>query len=395
MFDLAQVQSLIRESGLDGWLLYDFRHNNVLATRVLGIPDDTVASRRWFYFVPAEGEPKKLVHRIEMDSLDHVPGSKRVYLRWQELEAELQSMLQGSQRVAMEYSPRNANPYVSRVDAGTIELVKSFGVEITSSGDLIQAFEARWTDEQWQLHLQANDLNMQAFRLAWKMIADHARENKPLRETEVQNAVMQFYHDNHMTTYHPPIVGFGPNSGNPHYAPEPGSDAQLKENDFVLLDMWVKMDVPRAVYSDVTKVGYVGETVPDEYQQLFAIVARARDASVDLVKQAFAEGRPLQGWEVDQAARDVIEAAGYGDCFYHRTGHNIGQETHGNGAHIDNLETKEERSIMKGTCFSIEPGIYRDDLGIRCEVNVFVDDQGEVHVTGEPQREVLPILKAF
>lgn len=394
-FDLKQVQAAIREFGFDGWLLYDFRASNVLALRVLGIDENEAGSRRFFYFVPAQGEPKKLVHKIETAALDHLPGEKHVYLRWQELSEGIKNLIGPAKNIAMEYSPNNANPYVSRVDGGTIELVRSFGTEIRSSGNLIQYFEARWTDKQWELHLEADRLNQEAFELAWKYIADNVRDGKTIRETDVQDMVMDFYEANNLTTYHPPIVGVGPNSGDPHYAPEKGSDKEVKKGDFVLLDMWCKVDVPDGVYSDVTKVGYVGETVPEEYTKIFNIVAAARDAGIDCAKSAFAESRPLQGWEVDQKTRDVIDEAGYGEYFIHRTGHNIGKETHGNGAHMDNLETKEERLVMPRTCFSIEPGIYLPEFGIRQEIDVFVDEESNVHVTGGVQTEVLAILAKY
>ena len=394
-FDLHAVQAAIREFGFDGWLLYDFRGLNVLALRVLGISEDNIGSRRFFYFIPVDGKPKKLVHRIEAAALDHLPGEKTVYLKWQELHEGLKHLLGGAKSIAMEYSPRNANPYISRVDAGTVELVQECGVEVASSGNLIQYFEARWTHEQWKLHFQADELNQAAFDLAWRFIADNVRAGKSIREAEVQDYVMDFYGRNNMTTYHPPIVGVGPNSGDPHYAPEHGSDREINEGDFVLLDMWVKMDVPGGVYSDITKVGYVGKTVPDKYTQIFDIVASARDAGIECVKSAFAEGRDLQGWEVDRATRDVIDEAGYGDYFIHRTGHNIGQETHGNGAHMDDLETKEERLVMPRTCFSIEPGIYLEEFGVRCEIDVYVDENSKVHVTGGVQTEVISILAKY
>jgi Xaa-Pro aminopeptidase len=391
-FDLPAIQSAIMEFGFDGWLLYDFRGMNVLAQRVLGIDPDEGYSRRYFYYVPAEGDPQKLVHRIETASLDHLPGEKRVYLRWQELHQELQSMVSGTSRIAMEYSPNNANPYVSRVDGGTIELIKSFGPEIASSGNLIQYFEATWTTEQWELHLEADRLNRAAFDMAFSMVRDSIQSGRSLRETELQSHVMAYYAANNMTTYHPPIVAVGPHSGDPHYAPMPGTDEEIKEGDFLLLDMWAKMDVPLGVYSDLTKVAYVGETVPEDYTKVFDIVAASRDAGIKCAEDAFAEGRKLQGWEVDQASRDVIDTAGYGEYFIHRTGHNIGLETHGNGAHMDNLETKEERLVMPNTCFSIEPGIYLDSFGIRSEINVFIDNDSKVHVTGGIQNEVFKLL---
>ncbi len=392
MFDLDATQAAIQQFGMDGWLLYDFRGINLLAARIAGIPDDDLGSRRWFYFVPASGQPRKLVHAIEPAMLDHLPGEKIVYLKWQELETGLQSMLSGSGTVAMEYSEKAGNPYVSRVDAGTVELVRSFGPTVVSSGNLIQYFEARFTDEQWQLHLQADALNQQAFEMAWQTIADHARSGQTLSESQLQQKVMDFYHANQMTTYHPPIVGVGPHSGDPHYAPQPGSDSEIKSGDFILLDMWAKMDRPGGVYTDLTKVGFVGEEVPQKYNDIFQIVAAARDAGIACVRDGMANGQTLFGWQVDQATREVIEQAGYGQYFNHRTGHNIGQETHGNGAHIDNLETREDRTLIPRTCFSIEPGIYLEEFGVRSEINVYIADDKQVIVTGGLQTEVLPIL---
>ena len=392
---LNSMQNAIQEFGFDGWLLYDFRGLNVLALRVLGISESEIGSRRFFYFIPAQGDPVKLVHRIESTALDHLLGKKIVYLTWQELHDGLKAMLGGSQQVAMEYSPENANPYISRVDAGTVELVRRFGAEVVSSGNLIQSFEARWTDEQWELHLQADELNRAAFDEAWRLIADRLRSGKSIRETEVQDFVMDYYARHGMTTYHPPIVGVNANSGDPHYSPAPGADSEIKVGDFVLLDMWAKMDVSEGVYSDLTKVGFMGETVPEKYKTVFDIVAAARDAGIDCARCAFAEGRELQGWEVDRATRQVIEDAGYGEYFIHRTGHNIGTETHGNGAHMDDLETKEDRLVLPRTCFSIEPGIYLEEFGIRSEINVFIDTDAKVHVTGGIQTEVTPVLHLY
>jgi Xaa-Pro dipeptidase len=392
---LNSIQNAIQEFGFDGWLLYDFRGLNVLALRVLGISESEMGSRRFFYFIPAQGDPVKLVHRIESTALDHLLGKKIVYLTWQELHDGLKAMLGGSQQVAMEYSPENANPYISRVDAGTVELVRRFGAEVVSSGNLIQSFEARWTDEQWELHLQADELNRAAFDEAWRLIADRLRSGKSIRETEVQDFVMDYYARHGMTTYHPPIVGVNANSGDPHYSPAHGADSEIKVGDFVLLDMWAKMDVSEGVYSDLTKVGFMGETVPEKYKTVFDIVAAARDAGIDCARCAFAEGRELQGWEVDRATRQVIEDAGYGEYFIHRTGHNIGTETHGNGAHMDDLETKEDRLVLPRTCFSIEPGIYLEEFGIRSEINVFIDTDAKVHVTGGIQTEVTPVLHLY
>ncbi len=396
MFDLTSVQSALRTAGLDGWLLYDFRGLNVLARRVLDISSDAILTRRWFYFVPAHGEPRKLVHQIEPHALDGVPGAARRYLRWQELEAEVQSLLSGCQRVAMEYVPRNANPYVSRVDAGTVELVRALGVEIVSSGDLIQQFEACWDDQQWAMHLEAATHTRSAYDVAFAFLAERVRRDGSVRETQVQQCILDHFARHGLVTDHPPICAVGPHSGDPHYAPGPNSDAPIRAGDFVLIDLWAKLDKPRAVYSDLTWTGFVGTEVPEKYETIFQIVARARDAAINRVRAAFAGGTTLRGWEVDQAARDTIEQAGYGSAFCHRTGHSIGQETHGNGANMDNLETHEERQVLPRTCFSVEPGIYLPEFGVRSEVNVFVDAQRQVHVTGgTPQTSVVPVLRAY
>ena len=392
MFDADAIQDALREFDLNAWLFYDFRGSNVLTRRVLDLEAKSPSSRRFLYVVPADGPPRKLVHRIEPGTLDHLPGESIVYLRWQDFERGVGELVSGLKRVAMEYSPRCSNPYISRVDAGTVELVESFGPKVVGSGDLIQRFEACWDEAQWAMHLEADRHTRSAYDLAWSMIADAVRERRTIRETDVQRAIMEHFHAHGMTTYHPPIVGVGPNSGNPHYEPIVGKDSPIGLGDFVLIDLWAKMDRARAVYSDLTRVGFVGESVPERYQSVFAIVAEARDSAISLVKRSFAEGRALRGFEVDRAARDVIERAGYGDQFIHRTGHNIGQETHGNGANMDDLETHDERLILPRTCFSIEPGIYLPDFGVRSEVNVYVGADQVVQVTGKPQREVLAIL---
>jgi Xaa-Pro aminopeptidase len=389
MFQLPSVQAAIADAGCDGWLMYDFRGSNVLARRVLGLEGQPAGSRRWLYFIPAEGEPRKLVHRIEPGALDGLPGEKIVYLRWQELEAGIAALVHGCRSVAMEYSPRNANPYVSRVEAGTVELVRSLGVDVVSSGDLVQRFEALWDDEQWAMHQAAGVHTDSAYAIAWRFIADEIRRAGSTTERAVQQAILAHFGRHHLTTYSPPIVAVNEHSGDPHYDT---GDAAIRAGDFVLIDLWAKLDQPRAVYSDMTRVGFVGETVPEKYQKIFDIVAAARDAAIDCVRSAFAENRPLHGWQVDDACRVVIENAGYGPQFVHRTGHSIGQEVHGNGANIDNLETHEERLILPGACFSIEPGIYLPEFGIRSEVNVFIDRERQVHVTaGEIQREVMAI----
>lgn len=393
MFDLPQIQSALQHFGFDGWLLIDFRGSNVLARRVLDLETRHPQSRRLFYFIPATGAPRKLVHRIESTALDHLPGEKTIYLKWQELEAGLTTLVAGSKRVALEYSPRNGNPYISRVDAGTVEVLKATGVEVASSGDLIQLFEASWSEAQWQMHLEATQHTTAAYDLVWNFVADAIRAGEVIRETTVQELIMGHFARNGMTTYSPPIIGVNAHSGDPHYAPEVGHDAEIKQGDFLLVDLWAKLDRPGGVYSDLTRVGFVGDTVPQKYEEIFRIVAQARDTAIETVRSAFANDRPVRGWEVDRACRAVIEAAGYGEYFCHRTGHSIGQETHGNGANIDDLETHDERLLLPRTCFSIEPGIYLPEFGIRSEVNVYIAANGQVHVTGGPlQTSVVPIM---
>jgi Xaa-Pro aminopeptidase len=390
-FDLARVQSALKQFGLDGWLLFDFRGSNVLARRVLGLEHAPVQSRRFAYCIPAVGSPRKLAHRIEPGSLDHLPGEKTVYLSWQQFESGLATLTSGLKTVAMEYSPRN--PYVSKVDAGTVEAVRATGCTVVPSGDLIQVFEATWDDEQWAMHLEAARWTDAAFPRVWKFIADAVRANRHVTERMVADEIMRHFGEHGMTTYHPPIVGVGPHSGDPHYE---FGDTPIEAGSFVLVDLWAKLDKPRAVYSDLTRVACVGETVPEKYEHLFQIVAAARDAAIARVKDAFAKNEPIQGKDVDAAGRAVIVAAGFGEAFVHRIGHSIGQETHGNGANMDSLEVPEDRRVLPGTCFSIEPGIYLPEFGVRSEVNVFVDSKGTVHVTGgELQRSVVPILAEF
>jgi Xaa-Pro aminopeptidase len=396
MFDLTAVQNALTEFGIDGWLLYDFRGSNVLAQRVLQMPDGFAGSRRYFYFIPAHGEPVKLVHRIESDVLDHLPGMKRIYLEWQKLESELKEMIGDCPKVAMEYSARNANPYISRVDAGTVEMLQSFGCQVVSSGDLISLFESTLTDEQFELHLQADKVTTAAFDIAWKFIADSVRSNGQVEETAVREVIMQHFADNDMTTYHPPIVGVDVNGGNPHYETGTGPNTVIQEGSFVLVDLWAKKDTANGIYSDLTRTGYVGTEVPQVYTDIFNIVAAARDAGIECVRQAFSSGEPLQGYQVDDAVRAVIDQAGYGHAFCHRTGHNMGRETHGNGTHLDNLETHETRRILPRTLFTIEPGIYLPEFGVRSEIDVYIHADGKVEVTGGPiQTAVVPILADY
>jgi Xaa-Pro aminopeptidase len=392
MFDLDAIQTALREFALDGWLLYDFRGSNVPGRRVLDLEGRPAGTRRFLYAIPARGTPRKLVHRIEPGALDHLPGERQIYTRWQEWESGVAAAAAGLGRIAMEYAPRGNNPYVGRVDAGTVELVRSTGAEIVSSGDLVQLFEATWDDDQWRMHREAEGHTRSAYARAWGLIAERTGDGGSVCEGEVQASILDHFTEFGLTTYSPPIVAVGPHSGNPHYEPNREHDTPIHRGDFVLIDLWAKLDRPRAVYSDLTRVGFVGSEVPSAYEDIFRIVARARDAAIERVRTAFAVDRPLHGWQVDDAARAVIDAAGHGPRFVHRTGHSIGQETHGNGANMDNLETHDERRVLRRTCFSVEPGIYLEAFGVRSEVNVFVDAAGTVHVTGGLQRRVVPVL---
>jgi Xaa-Pro aminopeptidase len=396
MFDLQAIQSALQKFGFDGWLLYDFRGSNVLAQRVLQMPAGFHATRRYCYFIPASGTPTRVVHRIEQSSLDHLPGDKIVYLRWQDLEAAIGRLVTGRRVVAMEYSPRNGNPYISRVDAGTIELVRSFGCEVGSSGDLISQFESVLTVDQFRSHLAASEVTDAAFGKAWKFIAEQVRTVGRVQENAVRDVILQHFSDHGLITYSPPIVGVDANGGDPHYATGTGADTTIREGRFVLIDLWAKQSQPGSIYSDLTRTGFVGTSVPEKFTAVFKVVAAARDAGIACVKDAFAAGRPLTGGEIDDAVRAVITQAGYGDAFCHRTGHNLAQEVHGNGTHLDNLETCDSRRILPGTLFTIEPGIYLPEFGVRSEINVYIHPDGRVEVTGGPlQTSVVPILAEY
>lgn len=392
MFDLAKIQSALRDFGFDGWLLYDFRGSNILARRILGLDGQHIGSRRFFYWIPASGTPHKLVHRIEDNVLDALPGEKTIFLTWQELEAGVEACVKGSPVVAMEYSPRNGNPYVSKVDAGVVELVRSFGCDVQSSGDIVQMFEATLDDDQIAMHFEAAKHTDSAYDMAWKFIVERIHAEHHVSEAAVRDRIMGHFRAHGMTTYSPPIVGKGPNSGLPHYETGTGHDALIRAGDFVLIDLWAKLDKPRAVYSDLTRTGFVGPTVPEPFTKIFNIVAAARDAGIAMVRKAFSAGTVIRGFEVDNAVRQVIVDAGYGPYFAHRTGHNIGQETHGNGANIDGLETRDDRRLLPRTCFSIEPGIYLPEFGVRSEINILIDGDSKVHVTGGAlQTEIVAI----
>ena len=352
-----------------------------------------MCTRRWYYLVPAEGEPVKVVHRIEQAVLAPLPGSQQVYASWTEQTSALRSILKGKKRIAMQYSALNANPYVGLVDAGTVELVRQMGAEVVSSADLVQRFEARWSKEALALHLEAGKAVHEIVRESFRMIRNAITQNQTLDECGLQQEIVRLFGQHGIESEEPPIVAVNAHSGDPHYSPRAGTVFPIRENDFILLDIWAKRRAPGAVYFDITWTGFVGREVPRRYAEIFEVVRQARDTAVDLTQTALAFGRPVRGYEVDDAARQVIIRHGYGDLFIHRTGHSIGEEVHGTGANMDNFETHDERLLIPGTCFSVEPGIYLRDFGVRSEVDVYVEERG-ARVTGESQQQIVPILAA-
>ena len=391
MPDIKAIQAELKAGNIDGWLFYDHHHRDPIAAHVLGLAHDGMATRRWFYFVPAKGEPRKLVHRIERGALDSLAGKRLEYSSWQELHAGLRKLLAGSRTVAMQYSPQNNIPYIGLVDAGTVELVRKLKKRVVSSADLVQTFEAAWTPEQLKTHLEAGHEIDRIVREAFTTAANAVRDGKPLSEYELQQWMLEQFRSSGLTTAEPPVVAVQPNNANPHYEPTAKASRPIRAGDLLLLDVWAKCDRPGSVYYDVTWMGYLGERVPEAYAKIFRIVRAARDAAIESVKTAVAKRRAMHGWEVDRAARESIRKAGYAKYFVHRTGHSIGQEVHGNGANMDGLETRDDRKIVPRTCFSVEPGIYLPEFGIRSEVNVYVGER-EAQVTGAVQTEILALL---
>jgi Xaa-Pro aminopeptidase len=387
-FDLTAIQSALREAGLDGWLFYDHHERDPLAYRVLHFTPVGAVTRRWYYFIPKTGEPRGLVHRIESGRLDLLPGSKRLYASWQEQYQGLKELLNGARRVAMQYSPQCAIPYVATVDAGTVELVRSLGVEVVSSADLIQLFEARWTPAMVEMHLEAGKRVDQARRDAFEHLQAALRQGTAVTEYSLRQFLLDRFSQAGLETDFGPIVAVNANASDCHYVPTAQRHSPIRRGDLVLVDLWAKLREPDAVYYDITWTAYCGPEPPELIRQVFAIVREARDTALRLITDSLAAGRTLRGCDVDDAVRGYITAQGYGPYFTHRTGHSIGREVHGNGANIDNFETHDERQLIPGTCFSIEPGIYLPNFGIRSEVNVLIEDRG-ARVTGEIQRELV------
>ena len=384
---LEKIQQEIRNQKLDGWLFFDHHVRDPLGYRVLGFTPARTPTRRWYYLIPAQGEPRGLVHRIESGMIDALPGEKTKYSSWTEQLAGIRKITAGCRRVAMQYSPNCAIPYVSMVDAGTVELVRSLGVDVASSAELIQSFEAKWTKAQMESHFEAGRRVDAVRAAAFQYIREHVRNGSKLGEFDVKMFVRNGFAKAGLVTDHGPIVGANANASNPHYEPMEDASAPIRKGDLVLLDMWAKLDTPDAVYYDITWTHYLGENPPDAMRRVFETVTGARDAAIERVTKAVAAGDALCGYQVDDACRGVIESRGFGEFFTHRTGHSIGIEVHGNGANMDNLETHDERRVSPWTCFSIEPGIYLPEFGVRSEVNMFVGET-EASVTGAIQREM-------
>ena len=391
---LEEVQQALRQQKIDGWLLYDFRRSNDLACKFLEIPPSQMLTRRFFYWIPSQGEPLKIVHAIE-DPLKSLPGKTLKFSSWQQLEKHLKEALKDSHRVAMEYSPGNAIPYISKVDAGTIDVIRGLGMEVVSSCDILQKFTSVLTPEQAETHLKAANILDQIAQETWEMLAQALKDGKTITEYDVQQFILKQFERNDCVTEAPPICAVNAHSADPHYCPSEHSSAQIKQGDFILIDLWCKQNKPNSIYGDITRVAVAAKSPTMRQQEIFKIVQKAQEAAAQLIQKRFASRKSLQGWEVDQAARKIITDAGFGEYFVHRTGHSIDVSDHGSGANIDNLETQDQRFILPGTCFSIEPGIYLPgEFGIRLEYDIYVNHDGQVTITGGKQDSVttLPVL---
>jgi Xaa-Pro aminopeptidase len=385
---LEEIQTALREEGLDGWLFFDHHQRDPLAYRVLQFTPGSMVTRRWFYFVPARGEARGLVHKIEFETLKDLSGAIGLYAGWQELVEGVRGLLGSAKRVAMQYSANCAVPYVAMVDAGTVELVRGLGIDVVTSANLIQLFESRWNQKKLENHLEAGRRIDKVRADAFARISSKVRGGERITESEMQQFILDQFRAAGLITDHGPDVAVNANASNPHYNPTQEHSSEIRCGDLVLLDMWAKLDVPDGVYYDITWVGYCGERPPEAMEKVFGIVRDARDKAIARVKAAVAAKEPLCGYQVDDAARAHIRDAGYAEYFFHRTGHSIGVEVHGTGANMDNLETHDERRVIPWTCFSIEPGIYLPEFGIRSEVDVFVD-QTSAWVTGEVQEKLV------
>jgi Xaa-Pro dipeptidase len=389
-FDVAAVQQSLKAEGLDGWLLYDFHGSNPIAARLLGTAGGAkMTTRRWFYLVPATGEPRGLVHAIERGTLDALPGEKAIYAGRQQLDEGLTTLLSGMTRVAMEYSRNCAIPYISRVDGGTLELVRGRGIDVASSGDLVQRFEAVWDAHALETHREASAALHRIKDRAFELMSKRVRDAEAMTEFAVQQQMASWFDDEGLVSDSSPVVAAQENAADPHYLPTARRTRPVGKNELVLLDLWAKKkDDPHAVFADITWVGFTGENVPTEMVNAFEAIRQARDAATALTQESARNQRDLRGWQVDRAARDVLERAGFGERILHRTGHNLGRDVHGNGVHMDDYESHDDRRLIPGTGFTIEPGLYFESFGVRTEINVYYGER-QALVTGPTQTEIV------
>jgi Xaa-Pro aminopeptidase len=390
--DVPSIQRALAADRLDGWLLYDFHGSNPIAQQLTGLNNGPhMTTRRWYYLIPATGDPRALVHVIEQHNLDHLPGTRIHYAGRQQLDSGLTALLGQAKRVAMEYSPECAVPYVSRVDAGTVEAIRKRGVEIVSSGDLVQQFEATWSAGQLALHREAAAalyrIKDRAFEEASGALAAGRRQT----EYDLQQLMVGWFREEGLVSDAPPVVAIGANAGNPHYLPTSEHNRVIVGDEVLLLDLWGKKPQPGAVFADITWVGATSRQASPDAAAAFAAIVGARDAAVQLVQARAGAGQDLRGWEVDRAARQVLEDRGYGEFVLHRTGHSLGENVHGNGTHLDDYETHDERRIVPRTGFTVEPGLYFSNFGVRTEINVYRSERDAV-VTGERQKTIVTLL---
>ncbi|MCZ2153925.1 MAG: M24 family metallopeptidase [Bryobacterales bacterium] len=385
---MEAIQSELRAAKLDGWLFFDHHHRDPLAYAILGLPASLTVTRRWYYYIPSEGEPTGLVHRIEAHTLESLPGPKHAYSTWREQHEELRKLLNGARRIAMQHSPHCDIPYVAMVDAGTVDLVRSIGVEVLSSAALIQVFHSRLTEAQYESHIEAGKIMDRLRREAFAWIGNHLGEGATITEFDVKQLLLKGFEEHGLITDHGPIVAVNANASDPHYEPSADRHVKITRGDLVLIDMWARLAKPRSVFYDITWTGFCGDEPPAEILRVFEIVRDARDAGFHAVKTRIEAGDKPMGFEIDDVVRRHIQEAGYGDAFIHRTGHSIGDTVHFTGANIDNFETHDTRPLLENTCFSIEPGIYLPTFGIRSEFNVFIRE-GSARTTGEVQTRLL------
>lgn len=392
--DLKHIQQALHDEQLDGWLFYDFHKSNTIAYHVLNLSLDDLYTRRWFYFVPAQGTPTVIVSAVEAHILHLLPGERQIYRTWQEMQNSLQRCLPAGARVAMEYSPKNAIPSISRVDAGTVELIRSFGIEVASSANLVQRFVAQLSEEQMWSHREAGRRLIAAKDQLFTILGDELYQGLELDEYHVQRRLRILVEQVGLLMPDPPIVAVNANSGNPHYEPSERHHSPIRPGDLILCDFWARLPHHGAIFADYTWVAFAGsqDEIPDRQRMVFDVVRQARDAGIAFVRERVATGEPIEGWQVDDVVRAVIAKAGYGDFFVHRTGHSIATVLHAEGANLDNFETQDRRLLLPSTCCSLEPGIYLPEFGIRSEVNMLILER-DIEVTGEPlQDAIVPLL---